>query len=109
MVLLDKGNGKDIEFGHTDYRTNEGRPVTHGENEKERYINPELTVKERHRMTVRDSKRRNQYKIYLSNENNTQIVEYAYYNPFTEALSLSWSVVGNHGKRLLYINDSVGK
>ena len=103
MVLVDKGNGKDIEYGHTDYRTGEGRPVTRSANLKERYVNPELTVKERARITDRDSKRRNEYAIHLSNENNTRITEYVRYNPFTEALSLSWSVTGDHGKRLFDI------
>ena len=100
MVLVSKGNGKDLEFGHTDYHTGEGRPVSHSENQKERYVNSKLSYEERHRISNRDSNRRNMYTIYLSNENNTQIIEFVRYNPFTEALSLSWSVKANNGKRL---------
>ena len=103
MVLVDKGNGADLEYGHTDYYTGEGRPITRSENLKERYVNPELSYEERQRLTMRDNKRRNEYAIHLSNENNTRITEYVVYNPFTEALSLSWSVTGDHGKRLFDI------
>lgn len=103
MVLVDKGNGKDIQFGHTDYYTGEGRPVTRSENRNERYINPELSCEERHMLCTRDNKRRNGHQISLLSENNTRIVETVHYNPFTEALSLSWRVQGNHGKQLLDI------
>ena len=106
MVLVDEGNGKDLEFGHADYYTGEGRPVTHSENVKEIYVNPKLTVKERNRISGRDTKRRNMYAIDLSNENNTRIIEFVYYNPFTEDLSLSWGVTGHHGKRLLDITET---
>lgn len=105
MVLVDEGNGKDIQFGHTDYYTGEGRPVTRSENRNEWYINPELSYEERNRMSVRDTARRNLYQVYLLCENNTQIVESVHYNPFTEDLSLSWRVQGNHGKRVLNVGD----
>ena len=107
MVLVDVGNGGDIEFGHTDYYTGEGRPVTHSENQKERYVNPKLTVEERTRVSMQDTNRRNRYAIYLLNENITQILEFVQYNPFTEALSLTWQVKSNNGKRLLDITDSL--
>lgn len=103
MVLVDEGNGGDIQFGHTDYSTGEGRPVTQSENQKERYINPNLTVKERAQISWRDNRRRNRYLISLLNESNTRIVEYVQYNPFTEDLSLGWSVLSNNGKKLLNI------
>ena len=106
MVLVDEGNGKDIEFGHTNYHTGEGRGVSHRENLKETYVNPELSAKERARINVRDSKRRNEYQITLLCENNPRIVEYARYNPFTEALSLRWQVRGDHGKRLLDVTKA---
>lgn len=105
MVLVDKGNGKDLEFGHTDYRTGEGRGVTHSENIKERYINPELTVEKRRRISGRDTRRRNHYAIYLLNENNTIIAESVCYNPFTENLSLTCHIRGNHGKRLRRVSE----
>ena len=101
MVLVDKGTGEDIEFGHTDYYTGEGRGVTHSENQNERYVNPELTVDERHRISMRDKNRRNQYAISLLAENSTQILERVVYNPFKEALSLTWQVKGSNGKRVL--------
>ena len=107
MVLVDEGNGKDLEFGHTDYRTGEGRPVTRSENRKEKYVNPELSYEERHRISIRDNKRRNEYQIHLLSENNTRIIESVHYNPFTEALSVGWRVQGNNGKRLLDITDSL--
>ena len=107
MVLVDKGNGKDLEFGHTDYHTGEGRPITRSENLNERYVNQELSYEERKRISKRDSLRRNQYRIYLSDENNTWIVENVQYNPFTEDLSLRWQVMGNNGKRLLDITDAL--
>lgn len=100
MALVDKGTGKDIEFGHVDYYTGEGRPVTRSKNLKERYVNPELSYEERQLISKRDSNRRNTYRIYLLNENNTRIVEHVQYNPFTEDLSMSWGVMGHHGKRL---------
>ena len=105
MVLVDEGNGKDIEFGHTDYHTGEGRPVSHSENQKEWYVNPGLTVKARTRISMRDANRRNQYQIYLLNEHNIRIVESIYYNPFTEDLSLSWKLTGNNGKRILNVTS----
>ena len=104
-MLIDKGNGKDLEFCHTDYYTGEGRPLSHSENMKEMHINPELSVKERNQISSRDSIRRNRYHIYLFFKNNIQIIEYIVYNPFTEALSLSWRVKGDHGKRLLNVGD----
>ena len=104
MSLIDAGNGKDLEFGHTDYLTGEGRGVTHSQNEKERYINPELSVKERNRISTRDSFRRNKTTISLLAENNTQIEAEVYYNPFTEALSLSIRIRGNNGKRVFRLN-----
>ena len=107
MVLVDEGNGKDLEFGHTDYCTGEGGPVTHSENLKERNVNPELSAKERARISKRDTMRRNQYGISLLCENNIRVIEHVYYNPFTVALSLTWQVKGNNGKRLLDITDSL--
>ena len=106
MVLVDEGNGKNVQFGHTNYYTGEGRGVTPSENQKERYVNPELTVVERARKSVRDSMRRNEYVVYLFGENNTQIVEHIVYNPFTEDLSLRWQVQGSNGKRLLGITEA---
>ena len=107
MVLVDKGNGEDIEFGHTDYHTGEGRPVTRSENDKERYVNPELSVEERHQISSRDGLRRNQYTIHLLAENNTRIIESVRYNHLTEALSLSWSVTGCNGKRVWNIKGGM--
>ena len=106
MVLVDEGNGKDIQFGHENYHTGKGRGVSRSENQKERYVNPELSYEERARISNRDTLRRNVYYIYLLNENNTQIVEHIVYNPFTEALSLSWRVIGNNSKRLLDITEA---
>lgn len=106
MALVDKGNGKDLEFGHVDYYTGEGRPVTRSENDKERHVNPELTVAERARISRQDSNRRNQYTIYLLCEMNTRVIEFVHYNSFTEALSLSWAAAGNHGKRLFDITGA---
>jgi hypothetical protein len=103
MTLVDKGTGADLEFGHTDYKTGEGRFVTHSENIQERYINPELTPKERNLISIRDMMRRNQTKIYLWNGNNVRIAEYVYYNHATEDLSLSWSVFSHNGKKLFDI------
>ena len=107
MVLVDEGNGADIQFGHVDYVTGEGRSVTRSENQKERYINPELSYEERAQISIRDNKRRNEYQIHLLCENNTQIVEQVHYNPCTEALSLSWKVIGNNGKRVLNVTGGI--
>lgn len=105
MVLVDEGTGEDIQFGHTDYNTGEGRPVTRSENLKEMYVNPELSYEERHRISNRDCLRRNHYQVSLLCKNNTQILEQVQYNPFTEDLSLSWRVQAYHGKRLLRISE----
>lgn len=107
MVLVDEGNGEDLEFGHTDYHTGEGRPVSRSENAKEVYVNHEFSYEERARISRRDSHRRNQYQIYLLTKSNTRIVEHVQYNPFTEDLSLSWSVTGNHGKQLFDITEAL--
>lgn len=108
MALVDEGNGKDLEFGHTDYYTGEGRGVTHRKNTKERYINPELSSKERDTISHRDGKRRNEYGLSLFCENHTQIMEHVRYNHLTEDLSLSWSVAGTNGKRIFDITRGKG-
>ena len=105
MVLIDKGNGKDLEFGHTNYRTGEGRAVTHSQNQKERYVNPELTVEERHAISVRDALRRNKYSVSLLCENNTRIELYTVYNHLTEDLSMSVGIYGSHGKKVFRLNQ----
>ena len=104
MVLIDAGNGKDLEFGHTDYNTGEGRFVTESQNQRERYINPELSVAERNRISMRDNLRRNQYAVALFCENNVRINANIRYNPANEALSLSWGILGNHSKKLVRLN-----
>lgn len=103
-MLIDKGNGKDLEYGHTDYKTGEGRFVTRSENQRERYINPELTTEQRYRISTRDMLRRNQYMVSLFYENNVQIQSHIQYNPCTESLSLSWSIRGQHGKKVGRLN-----
>lgn len=105
MTLVDKGTGADLEFGHINYKTGEGRFLTRSENLRERYINPELSYAERNRITDRDMKRRNQTHIHLWGGNNTRIVESVEYNHATEDLSLSWCVSGHHGKKLLDITQ----
>lgn len=107
MVLVDKGNGEDIQFGHTDYYTGEGRGITHSENRNEQYVNPKLTVKERTQISKRDNNRRNKYCVSLFCKNNTQIIEFVQYNPLTEALSLSWQVMGHNGKQVLNITAAL--
>ena len=103
MTLVDKGTGADLEFAHMNYKTGEGRFITHSENMHERYVNPELLNTERRQIFTRDMMRRNLTAIYLWNGNNMQIVEYAHYNHATEDLSLSWYVRSRHGKRLFDI------
>jgi hypothetical protein len=109
MTLVDEGMGIDLEFGHTDYVTGEGRFVTRSENNRERNINPELTYAERQQISNRDMKRRNLTQIYLWCGNNTRIVEYVQYNHATENLSLSWQAKGHHGKKLFDISDKEEK
>ena len=104
MSVIDAGNGKDLGFGHIDYFTGEGRAVTRSQNAKEKYINPELSTKERKRISTRDTNRRNRTVISLHGENNTQIQAHVYYNPFTEALSMSIHIHGNNGKRVFRLN-----
>jgi len=108
-MIIDTGNGEDLEFGHTDYKTGEGRFVTRSENAKEMYINPGLSVEERKRITNRDTLRRNQYNISLWCEDNTRVEGFVRYNPATEALSFSWGVRGDHGKRLMDISEGANK
>ena len=105
-MIISKGNGKDLEFGHTDYITGEGRFVSRGQNhsKKERYINPELTPEERKKISDRDNNRRNQYGISLYCENNTRILGFVCYNPATEDLSLTCNFTGNNGKKVFYLN-----
>jgi len=108
-MIIDEGNGGDLEFGHTDYETGEGRFVTRSENDKERYINPELSVEERKRISTRDTLRRNQYAISLWCENNTEVRGFVMYNHATESLSFRWSVAGYNGKKLFDITRGVNK
>ena len=105
MTLVDDGNGCGLEFGHTDYNTEEGRFITHSQNIKERFVNPELSVKERHRITISDTQRRNCYAISLLCKNNCKIQGFIYYNPITEALSMSFNITGYNGKRVLRLNQ----
>ena len=104
MVLIDAGNGKDLEFGHTDYNTGEGRFITHSDNMREKYINTELSVAERHRISVRDCPRRNNYTVALMCENYLVIRTFIQYNPATEALSLSWGISAVGGKKVMILN-----
>ena len=104
MVLIDAGNGNGLQFGHTDYNTGEGRFITQSQNNKEKYINPELSVKERSLISHRDMLRRNQYAVTLFCENNVRINANIRYNHATDALSLSWGILGNHGKKVRRIN-----
>jgi len=108
-MLIDAGNGEDLEFGHTDYYTGEGRFVTRSVNLRERYINPELTYEERQGITHRDTMRRNKYCISLWCGNNTEVRGYVNYNPATESLSFSWGVKGYNGKRLMDISEGANK
>jgi len=108
-MLIDAGNGKDLEFGHLDYETGEGRFVTHSENLRERDINPKLSVEERKRISDRDHMRRNKYFISLWCEHNTQVQGHVIYNPATGSLSFCWSVTGSNGKKLFDITEGVNK
>lgn len=109
MTLIDTGNGKNLEFGHTDYVTGEGRFITRSENDKERYVNPELTVEERQKISRRDGNRRNQTFVSLWGGNNTQVRGSVRYNSGTEALFFSWFVCGHHGKKLLDVTSALDK
>lgn len=109
MVLIDPGLENGMEFGHTDYLTGEGRFITHSENEEERYINPELSVKERNRISQLDCAKRNKHHVYLYTKNNTQIRGVISYNPITEALSFVYGIYGNNGKKLFFLNKDESK
>ena len=104
MVLIDAGNGKDLQFGHTNYYTGEGRFITRSHNRNERYINPELTVAQRSRISRRDAKRRNAYTVTLLCEDNIVIQTHIHYNHATEALSVIWSIAGQNGKKVRRLN-----
>ena len=105
MVLIDPGLDNGMEFGHTDYKTGEGRYVTRSENRLERgKINPKLSNYERARISRRDGHRRNLYCISLHHENNTRILGHISYNPINENLSFSWTIAGHHGKKLVRLN-----
>ena len=103
-MLIDVGNGQDLEFGHYDYYTGEGRFITHSENGRERYINPELTYDQRNRISNLDSQRRNRYEVSLLCVNNVAIRASIYYNHATDDLSLSWRITGYHGKKVGRLN-----
>lgn len=104
MVLIDKGLDTGMEFGHTDYNTGEGRFITHSENVKEKYVNPELTVKERHKISHVDTGRRNEHKINLHYEYNIRIEGSVSYNPANESLCFSWNIRGDNGKKVGRLN-----
>jgi hypothetical protein len=104
MTLIDAGIENGMEFGHTDYKTGGGRFISsENHNEKERYINPELTTSERDRISQRDSYKRNCHQIFLYTKNNINIRCVVSYNPITEALSLTTQIFPTTGKKLLFL------
>jgi hypothetical protein len=101
MTLIDAGIDNGMCFGHVDYNSGEGRPISYSKNALELNINPELTPDERRKISSCDNNRRNQYGVSLFCERNTQIIGYIHYNPISEALSLSCHITAQNGKKLL--------
>ncbi|GAH60671.1 unnamed protein product [marine sediment metagenome] len=109
MTLIDKGLKNGLVYGHTDYITHKGRFITHSKNQRERYVNPKLTVKQRSRISTNDTNRRNRHKFSLHCENNANIVGSVQYNYITEALYFNYSIHGTNGKKVLNITKVLGE
>lgn len=106
MTLIDEGLNNGLEYAHTDYYTGEGRFITRSENCLEPNINPELSYRERRKLSTNDTAKRNRTEISLFSHNNLGIRVIVQYNHANERLSLRTRIKGHNGKKIIRIEDS---